>query len=311
MPPKLLETGETTARKEISTTSHKQRIRQVLRLARSRFARASVYTWATLMAVVLSTAGIPDPSTALLASLSTFLISLAVYVLNDLADLEVDKINAPNRPLVQGSINGSDALGMILLLNSGGLAIGYLFGIQTFLISMGEIGLGIAYSIKPFVLMNRALAKTLAIGVGGMMAILFGGAAAGNINGTVIYCAILFLAFLFTTSPINDLADYVGDLAQGRRTIPIRIGRRNTVRLALLASIAPMASAPLALPLLGLNSMTTILFGLLAARSIQILAPLLRENTNHQSVRILHKRLVPLHFLLQLSLVIGTLPILT
>ena len=280
---------------------------KILHLVKSRFSRALVYTWGTLVAVVLSTNGRPTVQLALLASLSTFLMSLAVYVFNDLADLEVDKINAPDRPLVLRSVSKADTVVLVLLLNFGGMSIGYLLGFYPFLITVGEMILGVAYSVRPFSLKDRFLAKTLAIGAGGILAIIFGGVAAGSVNSLVVYAALLFLIFLFVTSPINDLADYVGDLAQRRKTIPIKIGRQNTVRLALLVAVLPPIPTLILLPAIGLNVLTPTLFLLLTCRSVQLLIPLLKKCSDPKIVREHHEQLIPMHFLLQGALALGTI----
>jgi 4-hydroxybenzoate polyprenyltransferase len=237
-------------------------------------------------------------------------MSLSIYVLNDLADLRLDEINSPKRPLASKTANKSDAIVLVSLLNCGGLAIALSYGVATFLIVLAEIVLGLGYSFKPLSLKDRFLAKTFSIGAGGMLASFFGGVAAGNINSAVIYAAIMFLVFLFVTSPINDLADMVGDKVDGRRTIPIVIGPKNTVKLAILVGFVPLASSLLALPRLGLSVLTLILFALLTARSITLLIPLLKEFSDPKLVRRHHKRIVPLHLLLQASLMLGTLPIL-
>lgn len=260
--------------------------------------------------MLLSTGGRPSFPIAVLASLSTFLMSLAVYITNDMVDLEVDKINAPNRLLVAQFVRKTDVLILISLLNLGGMAIGYWLGINAFLITVAELVLGITYSVRPFSFKDRFLVKTLAIGGGGILAIIFGGVAAGNVNGTVIYAAAMFLVFLFVTSPVNDLADYIGDRAQGRRTIPIIIGPKNTIRLAISAAITPFTSALFVLPALDLNILTLILFSLLGGRSIHLLAPLLKDDPDLKVVRKQHKLMVPLHFFLQGALAMGILPIL-
>lgn len=290
-------------------TLRSSRLIRMLRLVKSRFLRASVYTWATCVAVALATGGRPSLLITFLSALSTFLMFLAIYIFNDVTDQEVDKINAPNRPLALQAVKKTDALTLVLLLNLGGMAIGYWLGLYAFLVTVAELLLGITYSVKPFSFKDRFLVKTFAIGAGGMLSSIFGGVAANNLNGSVIYAASMFLVFLFVTSPINDLADYVGDKAQGRRTIPIIIGQKNTVRLAVLVSMTPLTSALAILPAVGLSNLTLILFTLLAARAVQLLVPLLKRHSCPEAVRKQHKRMVLLHYLLQASLAAGTLPL--
>ncbi|MFC1754604.1 UbiA prenyltransferase family protein [Thermoproteota archaeon] len=275
----------------------------------SRFSRASVYTWATFTAVLLSTNGLPNLMIIVLASISTFFMSLAVYILNDIVDLEVDKINAPKRLLVSKSLKKRDVLILFLFLNIGGMGIGYWLGFYTFLITVGELILGITYSIKPFNFKDRFLAKTLIIGGGGILASIFGGVATNNVNGTVIYAALLFIIFLFATSPINDLADYIGDKAQKRKTIPIIIGPQNTIKLAIISAVSPFISSLIVIPMLNLTILLGILYFFLGYISIKLLLPLLNNYSDLKKVRIHHKRMVPLHFFLQGALVLGTISI--
>jgi len=265
-----------------------------------------VFAWATFVASLLATDG-KSNQLALMASLSTFLLSLAIYISNDMVDIEVDKINAPSRPLIGRSVNKTDVLTLVLLLNFGGMTIAYWLGCNAFYIAIAEIVLGITYSVKPFSLKDRFLAKTLAIGFGGILAIMFGGVANGNINEVVAYGAAIFLIFLFVTSPVNDLADYVGDQSQGRRTIPIIIGPKNTIKLAIFSAITPFASALVLLPALRLNILTLILLFLHTSFSLILLAPLLKNSLDVKLVRKQHKRMVPLHFFLQGTLAIGVL----
>lgn len=281
----------------------------VFQLIESRCSRASVYTWATFISVLLSTNGLPNFMIILAASVSTFFMSLAVYIFNDIVDFEVDKINAPQRPLVSQPLKKNNVLILFLLLNIVGMTLGYWLGFNAFLITIGELLLGVTYSVKPFNFKDRFLFKTLIIGGGGILASLFGGVATNNVNGAVIYAASLFIIFLFVTSPINDLADYVGDKAQKRKTIPIIIGPKNTIKLAIISAVTPFISSVIVIPILNLTVLLWILYFFLGYISIKLLVPLLNNYSDLKKVRMHHKRMVPLHFFLQGALVLGTIPI--
>ncbi|MDG6995156.1 MAG: UbiA family prenyltransferase [Nitrososphaerota archaeon] len=276
-------------------------------MARSRISRASVYTFSTLAGILIATRWNASPTILLLAPLSTFLISLSVYVLNDLFDMEVDRINAPNRPLARQLVSRREALVFVLILNFVGAGIGFALGPLTFAIALCEIVLGLLYSLRPFNLKDRFIVKTLSIGAGGVLANLFGGVASGVVNLDLIFCSAMFLVFLFSTSPLNDLADYVGDKAQNRKTIPIVIGPSRTLRLSIVASLLPLASALIFFRLLSFNPLTIIFLSILAARALQLLLPLERSNAEPATVRKQHKKMVYLHFLLQGALVVGSL----
>src|SRR5947209_19930543 len=107
----------------------RSRVKGVVRLARSRLPRASVYTWATLTAVFLSSRGIPRLTLLTMAPLSTLLMSLSTYVLNDLADMRLDEVNRPHRPLVSRDASNSDAVLLGFGLIFGALAMALPLGV--------------------------------------------------------------------------------------------------------------------------------------------------------------------------------------
>ncbi|MDG6922290.1 MAG: UbiA prenyltransferase family protein, partial [Nitrososphaerota archaeon] len=276
------------------------------RLARSRLIKASVYTFSTLAGILIATRGHFSPEVLLLAPLSTLLISLAVYVLNDLSDLEVDRINAPNRPLARQVVSKREGLGFVLVLSGLGTAIGYVLGPFTFVIALLEILVGVLYSIRPFNFKDRFIVKTLSIGAGGILANLFGGVASGIVNLDLIFCSAMFLIFIFSTSPLNDLADYVGDKSHNRKTIPIVIGPERTIKLSILTSIAPPIFALIFFKLLSFNPLSILLLALITIRSLQLLLPLAKTELSFATVRKHQKKMVYLHFLLQGALVVGS-----
>ena len=282
-----------------------------VKLAKSRVSRASVFTSSTLTGVLIASKGHPNLDVLILAPLAIFFLSMATYLFNDIFDSEVDRINAPNRPIASQSVSRKEALTFVTILNATGVIIGLDLGRIAFGITFLLILLGVFYSIKPFSFKDRFLVKTLSIGAGGVSAVIFGGAAVGSISPSLIFCSAMFLVFLFATSPINDLADFIGDHAQKRRTIPIVIGSSRTVLLAIVASITPLVSAIIFSQLLGLNGFSILLLTLLAGRSLQLLMPLTEFGSAVDSklVRRNHKKMVPLHFLLLSALALGAFAI--
>jgi geranylgeranylglycerol-phosphate geranylgeranyltransferase len=126
---------------------------------------------------------------------------------------------------------------------------------------------------------------------------------------------------VFVTSPLNDLGDIYGDKNVGRRTIPIMIGNENTVRLSILIALGMAISSwtlyfaavslieydeinvyypsttRLVLPsMISLTSLFTIF------HLINVLKHLDDRKFVRDSVT---KKSMPLHILLQISLVIG------
>ncbi len=279
------------------------------KLVRSRLKKASIFTFSTFAGIMIATRGDFKLEVLALAPLSTFLISLSVYLLNDVFDLDVDKINAPSRPLAMNTATRNQAFALVLLFNGFGASIGFVLGKWAFVITLLEVLLGILYSVKPFNFKDRFIVKTLSIGAGGVLANLYGGIASGVVNLDLLFCSALFVVFIFSTSPLNDLADYIGDKSQNRKTIPIVIGEKRTIKLSILASIALPVSALILFEILSFNPISIVLLSVTALWALRLLLPLDRSEANFATIRKQQEKLVYLHFLLLTALIVGSLSI--
>jgi geranylgeranylglycerol-phosphate geranylgeranyltransferase len=282
-------------------------VSKLFRLVRSRFRRALVFAFATFAGIIVATRGQFSLEIVVLAPISTLFISIAVYLLNDVFDLEVDSINSPSRPLVSQLVTKRDVIELVLFLNVAGTAIALFLGLATFVIALAEMLIGILYSVKPFDFKDRFILKTVCIGAGGVLANLFGGFASRVVNIDLVFSCAMFLIFLFSTSPLNDLADYVGDKVQNRRTIPIVIGPQRTIKLSILTSLIPPIASLVFIRTLNFNILAFAVLSLIAAWSLRLLLPLGRSEVNYAAVRSSHKKMVYFHFLLQGAFLLGSL----
>ncbi len=258
---------------------------------------------------MIATRGSFDLKVLVLATFSTFLISLSVYLLNDVSDLDIDKINSPERPLVTQSASRNQSLVLIVVMSGGGALIGLVLGPGAFTITLLEILLGVLYSARPFNFKDRFVVKTLSVGGGGVLANLLGGVASGVVNLDLLFCSVLFAVFIFSTSPLNDLGDYVGDKSLNRKTIPVVIGGKKTIWLSILTSIALPVSALILFEILSFNPISIVLLSVTALLALRLLLPLDKPEVNFATVKAHQRKLLYLHFLLLGALVIGALPL--
>jgi len=284
-----------------------QRTKSQYLLLKSRMQRGLVFTCTTLVSLLIASNFQPHLLHLIIAPMVTMFISLSIYLLNDIFDIKVDKINHPTRPLVSGQVRKSDAIGLVVLLSMLALGLSYAINTITLLLAVSYLSVGLLYSIPKISLKDRFVIKTIAIAIGGFLTSVIGSSTTGMFDEKTIVSAISFMMLIFVTSPINDLADYVGDKNNGRRTIPIVIGQRNTVVMAMVI--------PFAIALLfwcfyenwNFNIVTPIALTLLAVISFFILKPLFVKMNDYKYVRKRHKSAVFLHYGLQIALVIGIL----
>lgn len=217
----------------------------------------------------------PDPerrvtlallSVVAFGSLCASLLNAASNVLNQITDLEVDRVNKPDRPLVTGEASLSSASRLaaalyvlalvpvwwIVVPSTGAFmerATAPLSRHQCFFLFLGGFLATLVYSVPAFGRTKRfgiwanvtiALPRGCWLKVAGWTLV----ASAGCFEPWVI--GLLFALFLVGATSTKDFSDVAGDRAGGCRTLPVLYGNRRAVRI-----IAPFFVVPwLLLPLL-------------------------------------------------------------
>lgn len=282
----------------------------------------------------------------LVLPMSTLLIITGLYVLNDLFDADLDRINGKTkRPIPSGKVSKRQALVFVILMNVVGLSVPILANNVLGAILASTIALiGVLYSLPKISLKDKFIIKTCAIGIAMACSLLLGASmySIGNVGtdfstmfywisvqtgGQFLYpmfSGLVLAMMVLVTSPLNDLGDIKGDKQAGRRTIPIVLGKENTVRLSMLITIGIAISSwmlyvtflssfendairlndkigafSLVLPLIVSGTCLLVIFHLL-----NVLKRIEDQTYIRESVS---KKSMPLHLLFQLSLVVGCL----
>lgn len=277
-------------------------------LLKSRLQRGLVFTVATLVASVLATNANITP-VHIAAPLATLLSTLAVYIMNDIADIKVDRINAPHRPLASGLVKRSEAFALVSILSVGSIVLAAVINPLAVAMVGAYLLIGVLYSMPKVSLKDRFVVKTLAIAIGGLLTSLLGSSVAGEFGVPAVVTAVSFLSLIFVSSPINDLADYEGDKKGGRKTIPIVIGPRNTVIIALILPFAIAAAFWLQYGQWGASVALPVAMTAVAVFALLVIRPIIQHLDDYKYVRKRHKKVVLIHFGLQLALLAGMLNI--
>lgn len=172
-----------------------------------------------------------NPIEHILLALSASMIAASGYVINDVFDLEIDKINRPDRVLPSGLMSVSQAKWLSLVLAILGIAISYsLPGFTYFLFATFNTILLFLYAScykKKLLIGNMIVAWSTA------SVFLYG--AVGSADISLIY-PITLLAFLYTlirewTKTIEDVE---GDKKEHANTIALVFGKKKTVLLSFI-----------------------------------------------------------------------------
>jgi 4-hydroxybenzoate polyprenyltransferase len=138
--------------------------------------------------------GEPDPTAKAIAAFLIFCaVSSAVYLMNDVADAESDRLHPVKRrrPIAAGELSGRSALVVAFLLVVAAVPLS--FAIRPFfgVVVVAYLALQVAYT---FHLKHMVIVEVLAIAGGFVLRVLAGGAAIDEPISEFLYLSTLFLA---------------------------------------------------------------------------------------------------------------------
>lgn len=222
------------------TTSPRERLRGFLRLTRPGNAIAAA-AFTGIGAFV--GAGLFDRPIAAVAAMAATVFAVgAGNAINDYFDREIDRINAPERPIPSGVVTPREALVFSLLLFLGAVVAALSLPLLAIAIAVVNLLALVAYTelFKGLPGVGNALIAYLSGST-----FLFGGAAVGDPDIAVVVLFSLAALATFARELIKDVEDVAGDRQQGLRTLPIVAGER----VSLVLSAGVLCLAVLASPL--------------------------------------------------------------
>ncbi len=218
---------------------------------------------ASVTAVLVTAVLLDQPwlsAPVLLAALAIALIAGAGNSLNDCYDYEIDRINKPGRAIPSGAVSMQGARRFSWLLLAGGTITALFLNLLAAAIAAGNVILLIAYARRS---KQWGLAKNAVVSY--LVASVFLFTAAAIQKFSLLLLALTLCSFLATLSReiMKDVEDVEGDLASGSKTLPIRIGLKqsHTAAFAMLAISLPIAAAPYAIGLMSVPGFVLICAG--------------------------------------------------
>ncbi|WP_227373659.1 geranylgeranylglycerol-phosphate geranylgeranyltransferase [Haladaptatus halobius] len=186
------------------------------------------------------------------AVLATWLATGAGNAINDYFDRDIDRINAPDRPIPRGAVSPRGALLFSVVLFAGA---------TTAVLALPPLAIAIAAVNLLALVAYTKLFKGLP-GVGnavvaylGGSTFLFGSAAVtvggGNVAisfGEIRAAGVLFLLAAlstFTREVVKDVEDMAGDREEGLNTLPLAIGARPAIAVGAALLVVAVAASPL------------------------------------------------------------------
>lgn len=165
----------------------------------------------------------------LLASLSSLLlVGLGAFPLNDVHDLELDRVAHPHRPLPRMAMSIPIAKRLGTLMIAGGVATAVFLPLPATIAILYAGGLVVNYSqikSKLPLIANIVTANLIAGTI--VWPLLINGSR--NMNIVVGLATVCFL-FILAREIVKDIEDLEGDTAFDRVTLPVRLGVQNAYR---------------------------------------------------------------------------------
>ncbi len=186
-----------------------------------------------VVAILISQKEQTDFYVILLASITAALVAAAGNIVNDIFDIETDKISHTNRVLVLGKISKKEAWTEYLLLNSISIVISVSLAVKLMVVVLGTIILLYIYSAA---LKKLPLIGNLTIAFLTGLTFIYGGYAAGNPVAAIVPAVFGFLINLIREI-VKDILDIEGDNKLNYRTLPIKFGIDKSKKLIILITL--------------------------------------------------------------------------
>ncbi len=208
---------------------------------------------------VLSLNRLPSPEDSVQGFLVGFLLSGAAMISNDYFDLEVDRVNHPERPLPSGQISVRRLTVLTAAFTVGGLAAAALLGTPALLFAIPVWALGLLYNAK---LKEMGLPGNVAVSVSVASTFVFGGLVVGGLRSGLLW-TFSGLAFLFDLGEevAGGVMDIQGDAIRNARSLARVHGRKTalTVTGGLFCAFIILSLLPFAERWMGVAPLLLIL----------------------------------------------------
>lgn len=184
--------------------------------------------------VAAELAGGLDPfSNVLLAAFAAAFITIGANVINDYFDIDIDRINKPDRPLAAGEISRKLALNYFVFVYIIGWGFAGAINVNMFLIA---VIIGLLLVLYSYRLKRTVLWGNLTVSFATAIAFIFGGGAVNHYKETLFPAGFAFL-FHLGREILKDIQDMEGDRRAGAKTFPIRFGIDKSLMLISLVFI--------------------------------------------------------------------------
>jgi len=205
--------------------------------------------------------GFPSLREALLGFICGFFLSGSALVSNDYFDIDVDRVNAPSRPLPSGAVSPKEALFLAALAMLIGLIASSAFGVYALILSSIFGAVGILYNWR---FKQAGLWGNLMVAFSVAITFILGGLEVGQpFNKIVLFFSLTAFLIDLGEEIAGDAMDMEGDKQRASKSIAITLGKSTALRVsgAIFLLIVLLSFIPYIFGWLGITYMVIIACG--------------------------------------------------
>ena len=191
--------------------------------------------------------GLPDLLATMVAALT---VNIAIVGVNQITDVEIDRVNKPFLPIAAGDLSLGGAKAIVVVCSIVPLAMGLTQGWVETVAVAAALAVGAVYSLPPFRLKRFPVAASLCIS--GVRSVVVNLGVywhfAGQIDPAVWALCLFVLPFSLAIAILKDVPDIEGDRQYAIRTFTVRLGPEPVFRLGMAALLTAYAGMILIAP---------------------------------------------------------------
>jgi homogentisate phytyltransferase / homogentisate geranylgeranyltransferase len=187
--------------------------------------------------------GLGDLGLTLLAGA---LVNVYIVGLNQLEDVDIDRINKPGLPIPAGDLSIRHGRWIVAVSGAAATALAFTQGWVELVAVVAAMGIGTAYSSPPFRLKrfpalaaaSISIVRAVVVNVGvyeHFAASLGGRAELSSLPAPIVALTVFVLPFSLAIAVLKDVPDVEGDRHFGIATFTVRLGPRRAVGMGLAA----------------------------------------------------------------------------
>ncbi|RKZ31240.1 hypothetical protein DRQ36_02780 [bacterium] len=172
------------------------------------------------------------------------LLGGSIYGINQLYDVEGDRLNRKNLPLALGFVSRPAAWVITLLCDIGALVVAGFLGPITAILAAIGVAMGILYSHPRWRFKDKPWAALALNAIGhGALVYVIGWSSIGIFSWAIFLRMIPYALAYGGVYLVTTVPDAEGDIATGKRTLTVICGETRTVALAYILIIAASISS--------------------------------------------------------------------